>query len=85
MVATQVIARGLDVQNVQLVLQFDLVSNVDVYLHAMGRCGRYGRKGVNVCFLKDEDAPIYSDLCQHYGIDSAELPEDMVIPEISQI
>jgi len=33
MVATQVIARGLDVQTVQLVLQFDLVEDVDVYLH----------------------------------------------------
>lgn len=85
MVATQVIARGLDVQNVQLVLQFDLVTDVDVYIHAVGRCGRYGRKGVNVCFLKDSDTPVYSDLCQHYGINSTELPEEMMIPEISQI
>jgi superfamily II DNA/RNA helicase len=85
MVATQVIARGLDVQSVQLVLQFDLVTDVNVYLHAVGRCGRYGRKGVNVCFLKDTDTPVYSDLCQHYGIDSVELPQEMIIPEISQI
>ena len=71
LVATQLIARGIDVQSTQLVVMFDLITDSHTYLHAVGRCGRYGRKGVAVMLVSDDDFDPIRDLSRIYSIDFA--------------
>lgn len=56
MVATDVAARGLDISNVSLVVNFDLPKQIDDYVHRIGRTGRAGRKGVAVAFVDERCA-----------------------------
>ena len=68
MVSTSVLARGIDVQQVNLVILYDMVADVDTYLHCVGRCGRYGRRGTAVLLLTDYDMPALRTIEQHYDI-----------------
>jgi translation initiation factor 4A len=68
MVSTSVLARGIDVQQVNLVILYDMVTDVDTYLHCVGRCGRYGRQGTAVLLLTDYDMPALRTIEQHYDI-----------------
>ena len=68
MVSTSVLARGIDVQQVNLVVLYDMVTDVDTYLHCVGRCGRYGRQGTAVLLLAEFDMPVLRTIEQHYDI-----------------
>lgn len=74
MVSTSVLARGIDVQQVNLVILYDMVTDVDTYLHCVGRCGRYGRQGTAVLLLTDYDMPALRTIEQHYDIVVQERP-----------
>jgi superfamily II DNA/RNA helicase len=52
LITTDVFARGIDVQQVSLVINYDLPNNRENYIHRIGRSGRYGRKGVAINFVK---------------------------------
>lgn len=54
MVATSVAARGLDIKDVQHIVNFDLPNNIDEYVHRIGRTGRCGNTGRAVCFFDPE-------------------------------
>merc|ERR1712224_350735 len=56
LISTDLLARGIDVQQVNLVINYDLPREVDNYLHRIGRSGRYGRKGTAISFVTDFDA-----------------------------
>lgn len=60
LITTDVWARGLDVQQVSLVINYDLPSNRENYIHRIGRSGRFGRKGVAINFVTTEDIKIVS-------------------------
>ncbi|CAG0900993.1 unnamed protein product [Cyprideis torosa] len=55
LITTDVWARGLDVQQVSLVINYDLPNNRELYIHRIGRSGRFGRKGVAINFVKNDD------------------------------
>lgn len=76
LLATDIWARGLDVQQVSLVVNYDLPSSRENYLHRIGRSGRYGRKGVAISFVVSEDIPRLKDIQRFYSTAIEELPDN---------
>jgi len=74
LIATDVWGRGLDVQQVSLVINYDLPNSRELYIHRIGRAGRFGRKGVAINFVKSDDIRILRDMEQFYGTQIDEMP-----------
>ena len=77
LVATDVFARGIDVQQVNLVLNYDLPTDLEFYVHRVGRTGRFGKKGVAVSLIVDGEAKKVSELRATYGVVVGPLPSDV--------
>jgi superfamily II DNA/RNA helicase len=76
LISSNVTARGLDVQQVSTVINFDLPNCVHTYLHRIGRSGRWGRKGVGINFVTSRDMRQLKYIEQHYKNTIKELTED---------
>lgn len=74
LIATDVWGRGIDVQQVSLVINYDLPNNRELYIHRIGRSGRFGRKGVAINFVKSDDIRILRDIEQYYSTQIDEMP-----------
>lgn len=74
LIATDLLARGIDVQQVSIVINYDLPSNKESYLHRVGRGGRFGRKGVAVTLCTDQDTQALRELEQYYSTEIEEMP-----------
>lgn len=74
LIATDVWGRGIDVQQVSLVINYDLPNSRELYIHRIGRSGRFGRKGVAINFVKQDDIRILRDIEQFYGTQIDEMP-----------
>ncbi|KAK2553758.1 Eukaryotic initiation factor 4A-III [Acropora cervicornis] len=74
LISTDVWARGIDVQQVSLVINYDLPNNRELYIHRIGRSGRFGRKGVAINFVKSDDIRILRDIEQYYSTQIDEMP-----------
>ncbi|XP_074280694.1 eukaryotic initiation factor 4A-3 [Silene latifolia] len=74
LITTDVWARGIDVQQVSLVINYDLPNNRELYIHRIGRSGRFGRKGVAINFVKNDDIKILRDIEQYYSTQIDEMP-----------
>lgn len=74
LITTDILARGIDVQQVSLVINYDLPNNRELYIHRIGRSGRFGRKGVAINFVKTEDIRILRDIEQFYSTQIDEMP-----------
>lgn len=74
LITTDVWARGLDVQQVSLVINYDLPNNRELYIHRIGRSGRFGRKGVAINFVRKDDIRILRDIEQYYSTQIDEMP-----------
>lgn len=77
LITTDVWARGLDVQQVSLVINYDLPTSREVYLHRIGRSGRFGRKGVAINFARDDDVRVLRDIEQYYSTQIDEMPQSI--------
>jgi translation initiation factor 4A len=77
LISSGITARGIDVQQVSTVINFDIVKNVHTYLHAIGRSGRYGRKGLAINFVTKFDINIMKRIEKYYKIDIKELPSNV--------
>jgi len=77
MVATDIIARGIDVQQISLVINYELPMNRENYVHRIGRAGRYGRKGTTINLLLPEEEAMMTDICEHYTMKVTNLPENL--------
>lgn len=76
LITTDLLSRGIDVQHVSIVINFDLPGNRESYLHRIGRSGRYGRKGVAINFVTAKDVQTMKDLEAFYHTQIDELPMD---------
>ncbi|RTG84854.1 ATP-dependent RNA helicase [Schistosoma bovis] len=74
LITTDLWARGIDVQQVSLVINYDLPNNRELYIHRIGRSGRFGRKGVAINFVKTDDIKILRDIEQYYSTQIDEMP-----------
>jgi len=74
LITTDVWGRGIDVQQVSLVINYDLPTNRELYIHRIGRSGRFGRKGVAINMVRDEDVGILTDIERFYSTRIDEMP-----------
>jgi len=74
LITTDIWARGIDVSQVSLVINYDLPNNRELYIHRIGRSGRFGRKGVAINFVKTDDISILRDIEQFYSTQIDEMP-----------
>lgn len=77
LIATNVLARGIDVQNVSLVVNYEIPRSPEVYLHRIGRSGRFGRKGVAINFVSDREKASMDEITKKFNIVLEDLPEDL--------
>lgn len=77
LISTDLLARGIDVQQVSLVINYDLPQNMENYLHRIGRSGRFGRKGVAINFVTNNDVRAMKDIERYYHTQIEEMPMDI--------
>ncbi|KAK9471613.1 P-loop containing nucleoside triphosphate hydrolase protein [Dipodascopsis tothii] len=74
LITTDLLARGIDVQQVSLVINYDLPANKENYIHRIGRGGRFGRKGVAINFVTNDDVKIMREIEKFYSTQIEEMP-----------
>lgn len=74
LITTDLLARGIDVQQVSLVINYDLPSSKENYIHRIGRGGRFGRKGVAINFVSNEDKNMLEEIETYYNTQVEEMP-----------
>ena len=74
LISSNITARGIDVQQVSVVINFDCSRCIHTYLHRIGRSGRWGRKGMGINFITKRDVPIIREIEQYYATQITEMP-----------
>jgi translation initiation factor 4A len=77
LISSNVTARGIDVQQVSIVINFDIPKCVNTYLHRIGRSGRWGRKGVGINFITRRDVSKLKEIESHYSTQISEMPANI--------
>lgn len=80
LLTTDLLARGIDIPQVNLVINYDLPQNKETYIHRIGRCGRFGKKGISISMVKMEDSAdvkCLNKMKNFYDIDINEMPDDI--------
>jgi translation initiation factor 4A len=77
MISTDLLARGIDVQQVSLVINFELPPQRENYIHRIGRSGRFGRKGVAINIIGPDEQKALHDIEAHYSTTIGPLPDDL--------
>ena len=77
LITTDIIARGIDVQQVSIVINYDIPRYREVYIHRIGRSGRYGRKGVAINFVTEKEYNHLKGIIEFYQSEMEPLPENI--------
>jgi len=77
LITTDIIARGIDVQQVSIVINYDIPRFREVYIHRIGRSGRYGRKGTAINFVTEREYEHLKDIIEFYNTEMQPLPENI--------
>ena len=79
LIATDIISRGIDVQQVNVVINYDIprIDNKESYLHRIGRSGRYGRKGLAINFVTKKSENALNTIYRYYNIKKEALPQNV--------
>jgi len=76
LISSDITSRGINIQQVNVVINFDLCKNIHTYLHRIGRCARWGRKGLAINFITRRDMHVKKEIEDHYQISIEELPSE---------
>jgi translation initiation factor 4A len=79
LISTDLLARGIDVQQVSLVINYELPLQRENYIHRIGRSGRYGRKGVAINLIHGDEVTNMKEIEHHYSTRVDELPSDLSV------
>ena len=77
LLSTDLLSRGIDIQQLSLVINFDLPKNKETYIHRIGRSGRYGRKGTAINFVTSEDISHMKEIELFYNTQIMEMPQNL--------
>jgi superfamily II DNA/RNA helicase len=79
LISSNLTARGIDIQQVSCVINFDISRDISTYLHRIGRSGRWGRKGVGINLITERDVLIMRNIEKYYDTQITEMPSDIAI------
>ncbi|RWS02978.1 spliceosome RNA helicase WM6-like protein, partial [Dinothrombium tinctorium] len=86
LVATNLFGRGMDIERVNIVFNYDMPEDSDTYLHRVARAGRFGTKGLAITFVSDEtDAKTLNEVQDRFDVNIPELPEEIDISSYSKM
>eukprot|EP01110_Echinostelium_bisporum_P011896 TRINITY_DN600_c2_g1_i2.p2 TRINITY_DN600_c2_g1~~TRINITY_DN600_c2_g1_i2.p2 ORF type:complete len:125 (+),score=60.43 TRINITY_DN600_c2_g1_i2:472-846(+) len=78
MVSTNLFGRGIDIERVNVVINYDMPESADSYLHRVGRAGRFGTKGLAVSFVTSEDdKKVLAEVQSRFVVSVPELPDEI--------
>ncbi|WP_411022933.1 helicase-related protein, partial [Salmonella sp. s51228] len=77
LITTDLLARGIDVHQVSLVINYDLPPQKESYIHRIGRSGRFGRKGVALNLIRQNDERSLKELEEFYSTQIDPMPQDI--------
>ena len=78
MVSTDLFGRGIDIERVNIVINYDMPDDSDSYLHRVGRAGRFGTKGLAITFSgSDEDAEVLKKVQERFEVNIGEMPSSI--------
>jgi len=78
LVATDLFGRGMDIERVNIVFNYDMPDSSDTYLHRVARAGRFGTKGLGISFVgEDADAKILNEVQERFDVNITELPDEI--------
>jgi len=77
LITTDMLSRGIDVEQVAVVINYDLPIKKEIYMHRVGRCGRFGRKGIAINFVAPADLRMLRSIEEYYSTQIEEMPLDI--------
>ncbi len=78
MVATDLLGRGIDIERVNIVINYDFAKDTDDYIHRVGRAGRFGTKGLAISFVStNEDKNLLDNVKSRFAVSIDELPDKL--------
>ena len=77
LLSTDLLSRGIDIQQLSLVINYDLPRSKETYIHRIGRSGRYGRKGFAINMITDRDMQHLKDIESFYNTQIEEMPQNI--------
>lgn len=82
-ISTDLLARGIDVQQVSLVINYEMPIQRENYVHRIGRSGRYGKKGAAINLVYGDEMNMVKEIESHYSTTIHELPDDLSVLSVS--
>ncbi len=77
LLSSDLLSRGIDIQQLSLVINYDLPREKETYIHRIGRSGRYGRKGVSINFITDKEIEYMKSIEEFYDTQILEMPQNI--------
>ena len=77
LISTDLLARGIDIQQISIVVNYDLPHDIESYLHRIGRSGRFGRKGLAINLVTQRDVRDLEELQKFYNTQIEALPANI--------